>query len=68
MESQIAEIAKMEVGKNISPRVNAYDIALNMQFLNEDDLLTYSMHPIHITVLNFMKTIPLESVVVDYWQ
>lgn len=63
----IPEIISLEVGVNISKRNTAFDLSLYAKFATEIDLATYAIHPEHKKVLDFMKTIKLETAVVDYF-
>ena len=62
----INEILDLEVGVNISTRSN-FDMSLTVILKNENDLNTYRTHPMHVEVLDFMKTLELKTAVVDYY-
>lgn len=64
--SSIPEIKHLEVGKNISGRSAAYDLALVTEFDNTVDLDIYRNHPDHVKVLEFLKEVTEKTAVVDY--
>lgn len=62
----ISEIIDFEVGKNFNPTEAAYDISLYSTFKTKEDLESYAIHPDHLKVVEFIKTIATSRVVVDY--
>ncbi len=66
LPDSIMQIRQLEVGMNISSRASAYDMALQLVVDNENDLEEYRNHPEHMKVLAFMKTVALQTAVVDY--
>jgi len=66
MPEKITAIEEIEVGRNISSRDSAYDIALIVDFADNEALNTYRVHPEHEKVLEYMKTMELDLAVVDY--
>jgi hypothetical protein len=66
MFGKIPQIQKLEVGINIEPSDNAFDISLYSEFDSEKDLGIYQDHPIHITAKEFIKKVRQERYVVDY--
>ncbi|RLD43732.1 MAG: Dabb family protein [Bacteroidetes bacterium] len=66
LPQSIDEIIDLEVGENISTR-STFDLSLIVVLKNEDDLNTYRTHPKHVNVLDFMRTLKLETAVVDYY-
>ncbi len=66
LKDSIDEIVNLEVGINISNRPTAFDMSLYVQFETEKDLAIYSKHPEHVKVLDFMRSVELETAVVDY--
>ena len=67
LPASITEISQLEVGRNFSPRPTAFDLCLSVEFENKENLNTYQTHPNHVKVLDFMKTLDLETAVVDYF-
>ncbi len=66
LPDSIKSIRQFEVGMNISSRASSYDMALQLVVDNENDLDEYRNHPEHVKVLAFMKTVALQTAVVDY--
>jgi hypothetical protein len=66
LKKSVDAIVELETGININTRPSAYDLALVVKFENEDALNTYRTHPEHVKVLDYMKTLNIETGVVDY--
>ena len=66
MGQRIPEIKYLEVGINISPSPDAFDIVLYSEFESEDGLKTYQDHPAHLAFKEFIGEIRIEKRVVDY--
>jgi hypothetical protein len=62
----IPEIKHIEVGRNITASINAYDVVLYSEFDSKEDLDTYLVHPEHVKVADFIKTVISDRKVVDY--
>jgi hypothetical protein len=62
----IPEIKHIEVGRNITASINAYDVVLYSEFGSKEDLDTYLVHPEHVKVADFIKTVISDRKVVDY--
>ncbi|MGG7176656.1 Dabb family protein [Clostridium paraputrificum] len=62
----IEELKFIEVGININQGEQVYDVVLNSDFDNIDDLNNYQKHPEHIKVGGFIKEVTESRVVVDY--
>lgn len=67
LSPEIETVLHLEVGENISARTVAYDLALVVHFADEVALETYRFHPSHVKVLDYMKTLDIETAVVDYF-
>lgn len=63
---KIEELLFMEVGINFDTADRAFDLSLYSKFETKKDLDIYAVHPEHLKVLAFIKTVILESKVVDY--
>ncbi|MEA3497226.1 MAG: Dabb family protein [Bacteroidota bacterium] len=57
LENKIDEIKYYEVGLNLSTSPSAYDVVLVSDFNNMKELNDYRIHPEHIKVLDFLKSI-----------
>ena len=65
LKNKIVQIKALNVGINLNPD-NEYDIVLEMDFANFEDLMTYQNHPEHQKVVEFLKTIRELKAAVDY--
>ena len=63
---KIEELKSMEVGINFTESERALDLSLYSIFETKEDLKAYAIHPAHLEVVEFIKTVTLESKVVDY--
>ena len=68
LPSKIDELLSMEVGINFDTAERAMDLSLISTFKTKEDLASYAIHPAHIKVVDFIKTVVTESKVVDYIQ
>ena len=64
---RIPELKQMEVGLNVNTKPSAYDLVLIADFENDTDFNTYRIHPEHLMVVEFMRTVVSETAVVDYY-
>ena len=64
--SKIDELKSIEVGVNFADEARAFDLSLYSTFESKDDLKAYAVHPEHIKVVEFIKSVVTESKVVDY--
>ncbi len=62
----ISELKKMEVGVNFTLSPRAFDLSLYSTFETKEDLEAYAIHPEHLKVVELIKSVTLESKVVDY--
>lgn len=66
LKDQINEISEIEVGININDTSSAFDVVLYSTFNTLDDLNSYSIHPKHKEVGEFIGGVRTERIVVDY--
>jgi len=64
--SKIPMLNSIEVGVNFSNEDRAFDLSLHSTFNTKDDLKLYAIHPEHLKVVDIIKSVSLESKVVDY--
>lgn len=64
--STIDVLNSMEVGINFNPTERAFDMSIYTTFDTKENLHTYALHPEHLKVVEFLKTVTVESKVVDY--
>ncbi len=62
----IPELISMEVGVNFTDSERAFDLSLYSTFETKEDLASYAIHPEHLKVVELIKSVTLESKVVDY--
>ena len=66
LPDKIPEIQMYEFGPNVVESERAYDFALVSLFANPEALSRYQQHPEHIPVVQKLKTICADIVVVDF--
>jgi hypothetical protein len=66
LEGLISELRKMEVGQNFTASERAFDLSIYSTFDTKEDLASYAIHPEHLKVVELIKSVTLESKVVDY--
>lgn len=66
LKDSIPEVLHLETGVNISKSPAAYDLVLTTHFDDEDNLDNYRKHPEHKAVLDYIKEIKQDIIVVDY--
>ncbi|MDT8338093.1 MAG: Dabb family protein [Sulfurimonas sp.] len=62
----IPELKSMEVGVNFTDSERAFDLSLYSTFETKEALASYAIHPKHLKVVELIKSVTLESKVVDY--
>lgn len=62
----IPSLKSMEVGVNFTISERAFDLSLYSTFETKEDLGAYAVHPEHLKVVELIKSVTLESKVVDY--
>lgn len=63
---KINEIVSYEVGINISTSPASFDVVINSDFNNIEELKKYTDHPEHRKAVKYNKQFSVEKVVVDY--
>jgi hypothetical protein len=66
MNGKIAELREIEVGIDVLKSPRSFDVSLITRFDKREDLDTYQVHPVHVEVLKYIKTVLERSVAVDY--
>ena len=66
MKGEIPSLRSLEVGVNFSDEDRAMDMALVTRFDDRSGLEEYATHPIHLEVINYIKTVVEYTKVVDY--
>ena len=65
LKNEIVQIKALKVGINLNPE-NEYDVVLESEFDNWEDLDIYQKHPAHLKVVEFVKTVRDLRAAVDY--
>jgi hypothetical protein len=66
LKNQIDFIRDLEVGINFANESRAFDLALTVIVDSKEALNAYAVHPQHLPVIEFIKSLNTESKVVDY--
>lgn len=66
LADKIDELKSIEVGVNFADEERAFDLSLYSTFDTGDDLKVYATHPEHLKVIELIKSVTIESKVVDY--
>lgn len=66
LKDNIDFIRALEVGINFTDTPRAFDISLTVILDNKNDLERYSTHPYHLPILELLKSLDIETKVVDY--
>lgn len=66
LRGKIKQIKFIEVGIDINKSAQAFDVVLNSEFENMEDLNIYQNHPEHIKIAEFISKVKNERIVVDY--
>lgn len=66
LADRIPELHEVEVGVNVEPSDAAFDVCLYSVFASQADLDLYQQHPDHQAVVDFVRSVVSERVVVDY--
>ncbi|MFA5454332.1 MAG: Dabb family protein [Sulfurimonas sp.] len=62
----VPTLKSMEVGVNFTISERAFDLSLYSTFETKEDLDAYALHPEHLKVVELIKSVTVESKVVDY--
>ena len=62
----VPSLRSIDVGVNFSTEERAMDLSIITAFESKEDLEAYAVHPEHLKVVDFIKTVVEYSKVVDY--
>ena len=62
----VPSLRSMDVGVNFSPEERAMDLSIITAFESKEGLEAYAIHPEHLKVVDFIKSVVEYSKVVDY--
>ena len=66
MEGKIDSLRSIEVGVDFKHSERSFDIVLTTTFDDPAGLETYATHPVHLPVVDLVRSLCSQSVVVDY--
>lgn len=66
LSPKIREIEFFELGVNLAPASNAYDLVLVSKFKGPEELISYQKHPDHVKVADLAGQVCEARIVVDY--
>lgn len=66
LKGRVPELKSIEVGLNFNDSDAAYDIVLYTSFMSMEDLHKYQIHPDHQKVVEYVRQVTKERVVVDF--
>lgn len=66
LKNEIDFLQKIEVGINFNTSEAAHDVVLYTEFLSKEDLDAYIVHPAHVKVGEYVRSVVKDRVVVDY--
>jgi uncharacterized protein YaiE (UPF0345 family) len=66
LKDDIKYIKALEVGVNFTQSPRAYDLALTVIVNSKEDLKKYANDPIHLKVIDFIRSLDIKTKVVDY--
>jgi hypothetical protein len=64
--AKIPGIREWKVGINMTPGPKAYDLALVSTFADQEALRVYVDHPLHLEVVQFLRSVQIERAFVDF--
>jgi len=66
LKDQVPFLKFIEVGTDIIHSERSYDVALYTKFDSLEDMEAYQVHPAHVKVLEYIKTVRESAVAIDY--
>jgi len=66
LPEKIDELNSIEVGVNFADEARAFDLSLYSTFDSLENLKVYATHSEHLKVIELIKSVTVESKVVDY--
>ncbi len=66
LNGKIPQIKYMEVGVNVLPSERAFDVALYQHFDSLEAMQAYQVHPEHLEVQKYIRSVMASSASVDY--
>lgn len=66
MKGKIPELLSIESGKDVLFSERSFDVVLICEFESVETLKIYKEHPVHIPVMQYVKSVVSQSKSVDY--
>lgn len=66
LNTMIKEVKSIEVGINEILAEQAFDLVLYTEFNTQEDLSNYQKHPEHLKVVEYIRQVNEQRIVVDY--
>ncbi len=66
LREPIPQIVELEVGFQMEPAENGFDVALVSSFRTRSDLELYQKHPEHQKVITFVRSVTRERAALDF--
>jgi hypothetical protein len=66
LKNSVPSLKSIEVGVNFANEERAMDLSIITRFDDKDALSEYAIHPAHLEVIEFIKTVVEYTKVVDY--
>ncbi|MCX7921686.1 MAG: Dabb family protein [Clostridia bacterium] len=66
MEGKIPFLRYIEVGIDVLHSERSYDLALVTKFDSLEDMQAYQVHPVHVEVAKYMRSVMESAAAVDY--
>ena len=66
LKNKIDIIKYIEVGINFAKEERAYDLVLISDFESIEDMQSYAINPLHVTIIDYLKSKNTITKIVDY--
>ena len=66
LDGVVPELKRVEVGQDVKHLDGNYDMVLVSEFENVEEMQVYKVHPEHVKISKFCKSIREDRVCVDY--
>ena len=66
MRGRIDGLTRLDVGLNVPPDPQAWDVSLYTEFVDWPSLEAYRTHPLHLVAVDYIRKVRSERAVVDY--
>lgn len=66
LDGVVPELKHVEIGQDVQQLDGNYDMVLVTEFASTEDMQSYKVHPEHVKISKFCKSIREDRVCVDY--